>query len=196
MKRLIIEYLILLATERSLLSKYSQVSLQPSVQPNIHRTFEGCIFLTVLNRSQSHSYTHVTLRNSVSQHRRCVPSIIWFAATRLAQIDHRILHTCIRDRVTGFLLRSLSSPSYFKTVLEHHHADCRNSSPNVFSIRIRSIRANVKIGHWLTQGEQALRTDSTSSVTSMADRSQGLRKIETNILLGNLIREDRVLMGK
>ena len=30
----------------------------------------------------------------------------------------------------------------------------------------------------------------------MADRSQGLRKIETNILLGNLIREDRVLMGK
>jgi hypothetical protein len=48
----------------------------------------------------------------------------------------------------------------------------------------------------LTQGEQALRTDSTSSVTSMADRSQGLRKIETNILLGNLIREDRVLMGK
>jgi hypothetical protein len=34
-KRLIIEYLILLATERSLLSKYSQVSLQPSVQPNI-----------------------------------------------------------------------------------------------------------------------------------------------------------------
>ena len=38
-------------------------------------------------------------------------------------------------------------PSYFKTVLEDHHADCRNSSPNVFSIRIRSIRANIKIGH-------------------------------------------------
>ena len=148
------------------------------------------------NRSQSHSYTHVTLRNSISLQWRCVPSIIWFAATRLTQIDHRILHTCIWDRVTGFLLRSLSSPSYFKSVLEYHHADCRNSSPNVFSIRICSIRANIKIGHWLTQGEQALRTDSTSSVTSMADRSQGLRKIETNILLGNLIREDRVLMGK